>query len=238
MYGSLARRSSAGSTPTVESVTRRGETAEAVLVSQDPQRLHRRVVVVQRLTHAHEDDVEALVEHAELAQQDADLAGDLAHGEVADDAHAASEAEGALHRAADLGGDAEGLRRGVGDEDRFDEMAVGELEEELGRAVDGTFLLGDGRRAYHHVAREPRAQLTPEVGHRLEVGHAAAINPPEDLTPMEAGHARRGEMLFDLVELELSRVDANGGGHGAVPAARSILHSTMRIPKRSGAFLP
>ena len=80
---------------------------------------------------------------------------------------------------------------------------------------------------------EPGAQLTAEVGHRLEVGHAAAIDPAEDLAPVKAGHTRRREMLFDLVELELGRVDANGGGHGAAPALRWIHHSTMRD---SGAF--
>jgi hypothetical protein len=49
-----------------------------VLVGQDPQRLHHRVVVVQRLAHAHEDDVEAGLEHVELPDEHADLSGDLA----------------------------------------------------------------------------------------------------------------------------------------------------------------
>ena len=160
---------------------------QAVLVCQDPQRLHRRVVVVERLAHAHEDDVEALVEHAELAQQDADLADDLACRQVADDAHAAGQAEGALHRAADLGRDAEGLRRGVGDEDRLDEVAVGELEEELRRAVGRTVP------AWRPPACRPtlwRASLArssrPRSVIALEVGHAAAVDPLEDLAAVEA----------------------------------------------------
>ena len=58
MIGSRASRSSAGSRPTVESVTRRGGSAKPVLVGQNPQRLHRLVVVVQRFAHAHQHDVE------------------------------------------------------------------------------------------------------------------------------------------------------------------------------------
>ena len=57
--GSRASRSSAGSSPTVDSVMRRGDSAKPVLVGEDPQRLHRLVVVVQRLAHAHQHDVEA-----------------------------------------------------------------------------------------------------------------------------------------------------------------------------------
>ena len=38
--------------------------AQAVLVGQDPQRLHRLVVVVQRLAHAHQHDVEGRVAQA------------------------------------------------------------------------------------------------------------------------------------------------------------------------------
>ena len=85
---------------------------------------------------------------------------------------------------------------------------------------------------------EPGAQLAAEVGHRREVGHAAVVDPLEDLAPVEAGHTRRREMLFELVELELGHVDANGSGHGAVPALRWILHCTMPIPELSRAFLP
>ena len=143
MNGSVASRSSAGRTPTVDSVTRRGDDREPVLVGEDPQRLHRRVVVVQRLAHAHQHDVEALSEHVQLAQQHADLPDDLAGRQVADDAHLAGQAERALHRAADLGRDAEGLRRRVGDEDRFDEVAVGEPEQKLRRAVGRPFPPGD-----------------------------------------------------------------------------------------------
>ena len=139
---------------------------QAVLVGEDPQRLHRRVVVVQRFAHAHQHDVEALAEHPELAQQHADLADDFAGRQVADDAHLAGQAEGALHRAADLGREAEGLRRRVGDEDRLDLLAVGEAEQELGRAVGRRLAADQLWRGNEQFARELAAELAAEVGHR------------------------------------------------------------------------
>ena len=54
------------------------------------------------------------------------------------------------------------------------------------------------------------AQLASEVGHRGEVRHAPAIDPLEDLAAVKARDTRGREMLFELVELELGRVDTNG----------------------------
>ena len=51
------------------------------------------------------------------------------------------------------------------------------------------------------------AQLAAEIGHGVEVGHAPAIDPPEDLSAVKAWDTRGREMLFDLVELELGRVE-------------------------------
>ena len=49
-----------------------------MLVIQDPQCLHGRFIVVKRLSHPHQDDVEANVEHLKLTCKYADLSGDLA----------------------------------------------------------------------------------------------------------------------------------------------------------------
>ena len=50
---------------------------QPALVGQHPQRLHRLVVVVERLAHPHQDDVEAAVEQAELAGEHAHLTDDF-----------------------------------------------------------------------------------------------------------------------------------------------------------------
>ena len=68
-------------------------------------------------------------------EQHPDLAGDLSGGQVADKAHLAGQAEGACHGAADLRRDAEGHRRRIGDEDRFDLPPVREAQQEFLRPV-------------------------------------------------------------------------------------------------------
>ena len=62
--GSVASRSSIGTRPTVERVTRRGGKASPSGSFTSAQRLHRGVVVVQRLAHAHQHDVERRVEQS------------------------------------------------------------------------------------------------------------------------------------------------------------------------------
>ena len=132
-----------------------GRHARPCVVGQDPQRLHRGVVVVQRLAHAHQHDVERRVGQACLARQHADLSGDLAGGEVPDEAHLAGETERAGHRAADLRRDAERLRRRVGDVDGFDPPAVLEAQQELRRAVGRGLARVDRRRV--DASRDRRA---------------------------------------------------------------------------------
>ena len=85
------------------------------------------------------------IEHAELASQHAHLADDLAGGEVADRCPSCPSGRTALHRAADLRGEAEGLRGRVGDEDGLDELAVREPQQEFRRAVDRRSCVDDRR---------------------------------------------------------------------------------------------
>ena len=92
---------------------------------------------------------------------------------------------------------------------------------------------GDG-----HAARQFFAERAAEVGHRAKVGYAPAINPLKDLPPVKSGNVNGGEMCFDLVELQLSRVDAMGGRHGAIGLGGGIGHCTTRFRAHSGVFLP
>jgi hypothetical protein len=84
---------------------------------------------VKRLSHAHEDDVEAPIEHAELAGQYADLPRDFSRREAAVQAHFSRQAERAFHRVSDLLGDAEGLGGRVRNEDRLDVFAVRKAQQ-------------------------------------------------------------------------------------------------------------
>jgi hypothetical protein len=140
----------------------------------------------------------ALGEHAHLS-------GDFARGEIADEAHLAGQAESARHRAADLGGHAEGHRRRVGDEHRLDLPAVGQLEDQLARPVGRTLVAADERRGDGELVLKPGPELAGEVGHLADIVYSAAINPAVDLTGVKRlftpGHERR----FDLAQIELGQ---------------------------------
>ena len=96
--------------------------------------LHHGVIVLERLAHAHHDDVaQRPAELARLARGLDHLADHLTGGQVARQAHHAGGAEGAADRAADLARDADGRSVRVEHEDRFEMLAIEGAEEELAR---------------------------------------------------------------------------------------------------------
>ena len=150
---------------------------EPLLIGDHSQCFHRRVVVVEWLTHAHQDDVEGRTGEAGGVREHADLTDDLAGGKIPHEPHLAGQAERAAHRAPDLRRDAERLRGRVGNVDRFDVAAVGELQQKLRRAVfRGLAGFERGRRNSERLS-ELHPQLLAEVRHLREVGHAARVNP-------------------------------------------------------------
>ena len=90
--------------------------------------------------------------------------------QVAHQPHLAGQAEAALHRAADLRGNAERLARRVGNEDRLDAPAVVESEQKLHRAVGRRLAGDDGRRGDAEVFGQIGAQRPRQIRHLLEVG--------------------------------------------------------------------
>src|SRR5690606_12544384 len=141
-----------------------------------------------------------------------DLPGDLARRQVAAEAHLAGQTEVAVHRAADLTGDAEGLSRRVGDVDRLDSASVLEPEEELARAVGGAVLTDELRRADAEQPVQFGAQAGAEIRHRGEVRHAFPVHPAEDLPGPEPRDAGGGEHLFQAAAVEVGEVLTRGYG--------------------------
>ena len=194
-----------------------------VLVGQDPQRLHRVVVVVQRLAHAHQHDIEALIEEAELADEHTDLADDFTGGQVAVDAHLAGQAEGAAHCAADLCGQAErdavrfawigraglipGCRRSRCACRRRAGAGIWWCRPRIvrWRTTDGV------RRS--KCPASGRAELAAQIAHQRHVGDAAVVDPLEDLPAVKAGLAEVRERLFQLVELRAGDVQSGVVDH-------------------------
>src|SRR4029077_1980920 len=99
--------------------------------------------------------------------------------------HLPGEAEVAVHRAADLAGDAEGLPGRVGDVNSLDAPTVLELEEELPRAVGRSVFVGQPWRADAKAFRQLRAQIAAKVGHGGKVRHAVLVDPGEHLPGAE-----------------------------------------------------
>jgi hypothetical protein len=136
-----------------------GAQPEAARVAQDVGGLHDRVIVVEGLAHAHENDVAQaprLGRRRELAGDVHDLRHHLGGRQVPAVAHLPGGAEDAAHRAARLAADAGGGAALEAHEDGLDRLAVGEPEEELaGEAVGGGGGLADRQGAQLGAGREP-----------------------------------------------------------------------------------
>ena len=198
MSGSRASRSSAGTTPTVESVTRFGCTREPVLVGQHPQRLHRGVVVVQRLAHAHQHDVER------RPARPVSCASTRTWPAISPAVRWRARPilpvrqNAQRHRAADLRRHAERLRGRVGNVDGLDVPAVGEAQQELRRAVRRRLARRDAGRRRSATPSASRARSArPRSVIAREVGDAAAWIQWKIWRPWNAGDAQFGDGAFE-----------------------------------------
>ncbi len=185
------------------------------------------LVIVERLAHPHEHDVgdhAAVTRRRPLADGIArqhELADDLAGLEVAHELLRAGMAELAGERAADLRGDAQGAAVLLRNVHGLDEIAVGEPQEPLARAVRGLLVAHGHGTGEREVPLERLAQPARERGHRGEVGRAAVIDPVPELAGAEALEAEDGELLLELraaepdqVLLRLGRA-LDGDAHGS-----------------------
>ena len=183
--------------------------------------------IVQRFTHAHEDDVGDLgdfavgIESAGIFQEPVhvdDFFQDFACFQVAGKAHLGGAAEGAVHGAAHLGGDAYREPPVGGNHHRLDVVVVVGPEKPLDGAIDGFHagLFGKGPEA------ELGGQLFAEGGgdvHHLVVGlDLLAKKPFLDLVGTEGLL-----VLFAKPSLELV---ARKGLYVVRP-----IHSTAKIEK-------
>jgi hypothetical protein len=86
--------------------------------------------------HAHEDEVfQGGRAFPQCARAPRESAPEFAHGHVAAKAHLSRGAEGAAQGTADLGGQAQGVVSGHGNEHGLHALAVGQAQEQLDGAV-------------------------------------------------------------------------------------------------------
>ncbi len=181
----------------------------------------RLVVVVERLAHAHEDDVgdPALALGAKDAGEVQDLVDDLLGRQVPPQPEPAGGAEAAPDGAADLRRDADGGAARHEHEDGFDRMAVRRREERLARRASRR-----GARLHLHE-RDRRQPLRQRLSQRprerrdgREVGDQAARERLVDLARAVRGLTQIGQRGRDDVGIEHPAIVRRQGGEGMARA--------------------
>ncbi len=218
--------------------------AEAVAIGQDLDGFRHRIEGIERLAHAHEDDVcdEPVAFRGQAGADRAVTAGivaqpvarhqhlrdDLGGGEVAHEALRARVAEGTVERAAHLAGDAERAAVALRDIDALHLVRLlaggvgGQAQQPFAGAVLRDLLHHDLRPRQRIMLRETGAQMLGDVGHLVERGGPAQIDPVPELVHAHAqfplGDARGGQRHAELLPVqpgEAGQKRATGhGGHG------------------------
>ena len=144
--------------------------------------------IVERLAHAHEDDVgqPAVFLRArpllQIVPGHLHLGDDLGRRQVAHQGLGAGVAEGAVQRAAHLTGDAKGARAAhIGDVDGLDLDARRHADQPLAGAIAADLTLDHLGAGEREGLGQGRAGLLGHVGHGGEVGQAIVVNPPPQL---------------------------------------------------------
>ena len=198
---------------------------EPVAVGQDGDRVAHRFEIVERLAHAHEDDVRHRAHALALGREpvgrsnpagkiaepvagDEHLPDDLGGGQIAHQRHRAGMAKRAVEGAADLARDAERAPVGFGNVDAFDLRALVEAmrgrhaQEPLARAVGGDLLGSDLRPRERIAVGELLEQRPGDVAHRREIARAAMVDPVPELggahLELALRHADFGERMAEF----------------------------------------
>ena len=153
--------------------------------------------------------------------------------EISRQPHPPGQTKRAVHRATDLRGNTEGLRRCVRDEYRFDVPAVLEAKQELCGAVDRGLPGFEDRRTDAAGFRQCGSQLAAEVRHLRKIGHASAIDPMKDLSSVKAGHAEIGDGRFHFGAIEIAEVNHSACGEMTPGVISSLSMENLSAPMLS-----
>ena len=137
-----------------------------------------RLIVVQRLTHTHEDNVPQLLgggEAGPMYLRVQDLGHNLARGQVALETHLARGTKDAAHRTSYLTADAGGVPVTIGHQHRLNQMAVGQAEEKFVGPVGAMLVLHDFRPDRRSLLRQQGVQLRTQIFHLGKRAHLFAI---------------------------------------------------------------
>ena len=209
MSGSRASRSSAGSDADGRQRDPARRHREPVLVGEDAQRLHRLVVVVERLAHAHQHDVERRVAHRRARRRARGPGRRFRRRSGCGRVPSCRSGRSAQAIAQPTCVEMQKVIDGVSGM-KTDSMRWPSASSSRNFSVPSTDRsrcdeLGASRRRIRR--RAASRSVARQVGHRREIGDAVPVDPPEDLARAEALMSARVERLFELGRSSSARSD-------------------------------
>src|SRR5262249_32674359 len=181
----------------------------------DPDRAHQIVEVSQRLAHAHEHDVVDVF--AALALNRHDLVDNLIGFQVPAESFQPARAKLAAVGATDLGRNSKRppvrarsvKRRRRGNQNRFDQVSVGQPKKEFPCRVARAERADDVDLAESKFLTESVSKLARQIRHRIERLDAFLVEPIDDLAHAISRLAEVAD--FRLQFLKLKRLDVDPG---------------------------
>jgi len=167
--------------------------ARAEIGGEDLNGLHRVVVIGKRFSHAHHDDVVDQGAFGRFVFQRHKLSDNFSRCQVALESLARGQAEGAVHGAARLRGNAKRPVAFPRNENAFDVKAVFQREKRLLRAVLRFLNLDDLRPDDPGGAGKLFPEIAGEGCHGVKGGNAGLMQPLHDLARPEFFLALRGD---------------------------------------------
>ena len=185
-----------------------------MVVKHHPQRRYQRMVILQRLAHAHHHDVgdDALANPqleplAQMMLGVPKLADDLAGRQVAAETLVARRAKAATHRTTRLRGHAQRAAVGFRDEHRLYRIATANIEQPLDRAVGRGLLAEQGQRPNHGHTRQLVTQGLGEVRHASEIALALLVDPAKQLNGAKTLLAELATPGSERIKVEIEQID-------------------------------
>ncbi len=160
-----------------------GAESEPLRVVEPVDGFHRRIIVMERFTHTHDNDIgQPVAASGEPAGEEENLLDNFPCRQVAREPHLPGGTEDTGQCAAGLGGDADGPPTIVAHQDRFDGIPVGQLEQGflcLSVARGQQLLQRQGAEGKGSI--QSLAKPLGKIGHLIRRGGEALIDAAPDL---------------------------------------------------------
>ena len=206
--------------------------AVGMVIEHEFERGKQLIKVEQRLAHAHEHDIghrkrQCAVGHVQLTN-------DLGGAQVSGEPLATRGAETTVHSASCLRRDAQRTAVVFWDEDRLDCISLTGIEQPLAGAIGGEVVAQNRHALDHGIGGQARSEGLGEVGHGLEIGGLALVQPLQQLPGPEWLFTARHHPGLEGLRAEIKKVDWRGGVDGDPPLAATM---NSQAGEEKGNFL-